>query len=66
MTDLKCKHCERHLGEAEMIVGEIICPNSSCRGTTQFKMIKSDVTEMVRFKFTKPERQAKSKAVEVS
>jgi hypothetical protein len=59
MVDLKCKSCERHLGEAETIVADLLCPNSSCRASTQFKIINNDVTSMMKYKFLKPERPSK-------
>lgn len=65
--DLKCKSCKRHLGWAYgSIVAELICSNSSCKATNHFKIIRADITEDIKFKFTKPEKPPKSKAVEVS
>ena len=61
MIDLKCKHCNRHLGQAETIIADIICPNTSCKGSTQFKIVSSDVSKMYNFKFITPEREPKKK-----
>lgn len=61
MIELKCRHCSRHLGEAEAIVGDIICPNSSCKGSTQFKIVNNDTVGMMKYKFASPEREPKSK-----
>lgn len=65
--DLKCKSCDRHLGWAYgSIVAELICPNSACKATNHFKIIRGDTSEDIRFKFAKPERPPKAKQVEVS
>lgn len=61
MIELKCKHCDRHLGEAEMIVGELLCPNSSCKASSQFKIITADQSKLISYKFAKPEREPKKK-----
>lgn len=49
MTKLECRHCGRYIGEAETIVAEIKCPNSSCRAGNQFKILSNAV--LVDFKF---------------
>lgn len=59
MIELKCKHCSRHLGEVEAIVGEIRCSNSSCKAGNQFKILKSDETSLLTYKFAKPETPPK-------
>lgn len=64
MKELKCKHCGRHMGEAEVIVADLICPNSSCKGSTQFKILNQ--ASLYNYKFIKPEREPKKKEVEVS
>lgn len=61
MIELKCSHCGRHLGEAETIVADLICPNSSCKGSTQFKIINNDTSSMMRYKFAKAAREPKKK-----
>lgn len=60
MTALTCKHCNRHMGEAEAFVGELLCANSKCKGTTQFKIIKSDNSALFSYKFAKPEKPPKT------
>lgn len=65
--ELKCKDCNRHLGTANgTVVAELKCSNSSCRATTQFKIINGDITKDIRYKFTTPAQPPKQKAVEVS
>jgi hypothetical protein len=66
MIELKCKHCQRHLGEVESIVGDLICPNSSCKGSSQFKILSADQSKLIAFKFAKAEREPKKKEPEVS
>lgn len=66
MIELKCKDCDRYLGEAETIVADLLCPNSSCKASTQFKILTADQTKMLSYKFAKPARQPKKKEVEVS
>lgn len=66
MTELFCKNCKRYLGEAEVIVADIICSNSSCKGSTQFKILSADQSKLYSYKFAKPEKPPKKKEVEVS
>ncbi len=64
MIDLKCKNCSRHLGEAETIVADILCPG--CGGSSQFKILNRDNVKMFNYKFAKSEREPKKKKPEVS
>lgn len=66
MTELRCKSCTRFIGEFECIVGEVICPNTSCKAGNQVKMINNDLTHLVTFKFLKPARPPKGKTVDES
>lgn len=59
MVELKCKYDGRYLGEAETIVADILCP--SCKGSTQFKVLKADQSKLFNYKFAKSERPPKSK-----
>lgn len=59
MIEVKCKHCGRFIGEVEMIVGNLSCPNSSCKGSTNFKILSDK--PMYNYKFVKPEKQPKEK-----
>ncbi len=59
MIELRCKHCDRYLGEAEMLVGEIICSNTSCKGGNQYKIITNE--SLVAYTFTTEERKPKNK-----
>jgi len=61
MIDLKCKDCGRHIGEVEMVVGDIRCPNSSCKASTQFKILNADMSKMYSYKFAKPPKEPKKK-----
>ena len=61
MMRLTCKHCNYFLGDVEVMVGELLCPNSSCKGTTQFKMLNNDMSELIKYKFTKAEQPPKKK-----
>jgi len=58
---LNCKHCGRYLGEFHTVIGEILCSNSSCKATNQFKIIKMNEFDTMNFKFSEPERQPKGK-----
>jgi phage FluMu protein Com len=51
MIDIKCVHCGRYIGKAETIVGILKCPNSSCKGETQFKNINNDYEKLFSYKF---------------
>lgn len=65
--ELKCKDCGRHLGVANgTVVAELKCSNSSCKATTQFKIINGDIASDIRHKFAKPAQPPKQKVVEVS
>lgn len=67
MTDLKCKHCSRHLGEAHgSAIVTLICPNSSCKAENQIKIVSSDREKDLNFKFANAPRPPKTKEVEVS
>jgi phage FluMu protein Com len=60
--ELTCKHCNRYLGKAfGSIVAELKCANSSCRGTTQFKIVQSDTLKDITHKFITPETPPKAK-----
>jgi phage FluMu protein Com len=59
MRKLFCKHCERYLGEAESIIGELICSNSKCKATNQFKILNNNQDKLLHHKFLTPERQPK-------
>ena len=59
MIDLTCKHCKRHLGEVESIVGEIRCSNSACKAGNQFKILTTDEAALISYKFAKPETPPK-------
>jgi hypothetical protein len=59
--ELKCRNCGRHLGEATTIVADLLCPNSACRASTQFKILNNDTVGMMNYKFAKPEREPKRK-----
>lgn len=63
MIKLTCSNCGRFLGEVEVIVGEVLCGNSACKGGTQFKIIPNDSTSLLRYKFAQPAREPRSKAV---
>lgn len=63
-TKLECGNCKRFLGEAEVIVGEIICGNSSCKAGTQFKRLNDDQAAMLRFKFANAPKPPKEKKQE--
>jgi hypothetical protein len=63
MVQLKCASCGRHLGEAETIIADLLCPNSSCRASTQFKILNNDISGMARYKFAAPAREPKKKEV---
>lgn len=65
--ELKCRACERHLGKAYgSIVAELKCSNSSCRATTQFKIVRGDVSKDISYRFTTKEVEPKKKEPEVS
>ena len=50
--DLKCKHCQRYIGKSHgTIIATLKCPNSSCKGETQFKIVEADVSKAFNFKF---------------
>lgn len=67
LKELTCKDCGRYLGKAYgTIIAEIKCPNSSCKATTQFKVINGDTVSDLRFKFVDPPTPPKKKEVEVS
>lgn len=60
MVELKCKYCGRHLGKAYgTVVAELKCPNSDCRATTHFKIVHSDTTADITYKFITKEIQPK-------
>lgn len=61
MIDLNCSKCKRYIGKAESIVADLLCPNSSCKASTQFKIVTSDVSKLITYKFAEPERPPKSK-----
>lgn len=63
MENLECKHCGRHLGTVKMLIGEIRCPNSSCKAGNQFKIISSDIG-LMSFKFATPPTPPKSQRKE--
>lgn len=63
MTELRCEHCQRFIGEVEAIVGEIMCPNPSCKAGNQFKILVADESKLLTHKFAKPPRPPKKKAV---
>lgn len=65
--ELTCKDCNRHLGVANgTTIAELKCSNSSCKATTQFKIINGDIAKDIRYKFAGPPQPPKQKAVEVS
>lgn len=68
MKDITCKHCNRFLfvQAGTVVIEKMICPNSDCKATLNFKIINGDVTKDIRHKFVNPERPPKKKAVEVS
>lgn len=66
MIELNCKICGRHLGEAEVIVADLLCSNGSCKASTQFKILNADQVKLIRYKFVKPEKLSKVKQTEVS
>ncbi len=43
------------------IVATLKCPNSSCKGETQFKHVESDILKAITFKFTEKAAQPKEK-----
>jgi phage FluMu protein Com len=61
MIELRCKQCDRFMGEAVSIVGEIVCPNTSCKAGNQFKILTADESKLVSFKFPSAPRPAKVK-----
>lgn len=64
MIALNCTHCGRYLGEAQVFVGELICPNSACKGGTQMKLLNTDQAKLLAYKFATPPRPPKTKRVE--
>lgn len=66
MKTISCKHCNYYIGEVEAIVGEILCPNSSCKGTTQFKIVTNDIVKLVKFKFVNKEKEPRKKGSKTS
>jgi hypothetical protein len=61
MIKLECSNCGRHFGEAVSIVADLICPNSNCKASTQFKVLTTDQAALVKFKFPNPPREPKKK-----
>jgi hypothetical protein len=61
MNKISCKYCGRYLGEVKTLVGELLCSNSNCKATTQFKIISNTDTANITYKFTTPEKQPKHK-----
>lgn len=60
---LTCKHCDRYLGEVEVIVGELLCGNTACKGGSQYSIITNNLDKIVRHKFLSPERPPKTKEI---
>lgn len=63
MIKLECKHCKRFMGEAELFVGELLCANSACRGTSQFKILTNNEQSMVKYKFANEPKSPKQREV---
>lgn len=62
MNELKCRVCSRYIGEAETIIAELMCPNTSCKATTQFKIINNDIEKLISYKFmTEPKKPKKAR-----
>jgi phage FluMu protein Com len=54
--ELRCRNCKRYLGKAfGSTIVELLCANSSCKATTQFKMVQGDVSKDMSFKFATKE-----------
>lgn len=64
MIKIECSNCKRYFGEVEVIVGELLCGNSSCRAGTQYKHIEADMNQLLRYKFAAPAREPKKKIKE--
>ena len=58
---LHCKHCQRYLADVDSFVGEILCSNSNCKATNQFKIVSNNELESLKYKFTNPEKPPKNK-----
>jgi phage FluMu protein Com len=60
--ELRCKHCNRYLGEAHgTIVATIKCSNSKCvegKAGVHFKYITTDRQKDMSYKFIKQEAKA--------
>lgn len=61
MIELKCKHCDRYIGKVESIVGEINCPNTSCKAGNQFKVLTGDSAKLFRYTFDSEPKPPKEK-----
>lgn len=59
MIQLKCKTCGRHYGEVEMIVGELICPNTSCKAGNQYKILSNAPDDYISYKFMSSPKPSK-------
>ena len=57
MIEIRCKECNKPLGQVEMIVGEIYCGNTACKAGSQYKILTDDT--LISFKFTTPPRPPK-------
>lgn len=59
--ELNCKHCDRYLGKAiGSVVAEIKCSNTSCKATSQFKIVVNDLAHDIKAKFLTPEQPPKT------
>lgn len=61
--ELKCKHCGRYMGKVASIIGTLPCPNSSCKGETQFKIVTTDVSKAISYKFSDTPKAPKQKEI---
>lgn len=68
MKRITCRHCKRFLFEqaGTVVLEGMVCPNTDCKATLNFKLINADTTKDLTHKFVTPERPPKTKAVEVS
>lgn len=64
--EVNCKHCKRYLFKqvGTVVIEGIICPNSKCKARMNFKIIESDETKGILYKFAQPETLPKSQKSE--
>ena len=57
MIEIRCKECNKPLGQVESLVGEIYCSNTSCKAGSQYKILTNDT--LVAYEFAQPPRPPK-------